>query len=53
LRGKLHNHDISLEVIVKEVTENRYAFTPSEKFERLKAINPNLDLLRKMFDLDI
>ena len=53
LRGKLHNHDITIEVVVNETTENKYAFTPQEKFERLKQINPALDLLRKTFDLDV
>lgn len=53
LRGKLHNHDITIEVIVNEVTENRYAFTPEEKYNKLKEINPNLDLLKKLFDLDV
>ena len=53
LRGKLHNHDITIEVVVNETIENKYAFTPQEKFERLKQINPNLDLLRKTFDLDV
>ena len=53
LRGKLHNHDITIEVEVNEVTENRYAFTPEEKYNKLKEINPNLDLLKKLFDLDV
>jgi hypothetical protein len=53
LRGKLHNHDITIEVIVNETVENKYAFTPQEKFERLKQINPTIELLRKTFDLDV
>ena len=53
LRGKLHNHDITIEVVVNETVENKYAFTPQEKFERLKQINPNIELLRKTFDLDV
>ena len=53
LRGKLHNHDITIEVVVNETVENKYAFTPQEKFERLKQINPTIELLRKTFDLDI
>ncbi|MEZ4854171.1 DNA polymerase III subunit gamma/tau [Flavobacterium sp.] len=53
LRGKLHNHDIAIEVIVNESTEKKYAFTPIEKYERLKEINPNIELLKKLFDLDI
>lgn len=52
LRGKLHNHDIMIEVSVNEADEIKYAFTPEEKYERLKAINPALELLRKTFDLD-
>lgn len=53
LRGKLHNHDIVIETHVNEAVASRHAFTPQEKFEKLKAINPALDTLRKTFDLDI
>lgn len=53
LRGKLHNHDIVIETHVNEAAASRHAFTPQEKFEKLKAINPALDILRKTFDLDI
>jgi len=53
LRGKLHNHDITVEVHVNEATSSRHAFTPEEKYEKLRAMNPALDSLRKMFDLDI
>ncbi|MFB9096645.1 MULTISPECIES: DNA polymerase III subunit gamma/tau [Flavobacterium] len=53
LRGKLHNHDITIQVIVNEVTETKYAFTPIEKYERLKGINPSLELLQRLFDLDV
>jgi hypothetical protein len=52
LRGKLHNHDITIEVVVNETVENKYAFTPQEKLERLQQINPHLEVLRKTFDLD-
>ena len=51
LRGHLHNHDVAIEVHVNEVVENKYAFTPIEKYEKLKAINPALELLKKTFDL--
>lgn len=53
MRGKLHNHDITIETHVNEATEKKYAFTPEEKYEKLKAINPAIELLRKTFDLDI
>ncbi|MFP9113276.1 DNA polymerase III subunit gamma/tau [Flavobacterium sp. RHBU_3] len=53
LRGKLHNHDVVIETHVNEEVSSRHAFTPEEKYEKLKAINPALDALRKMFDLDV
>lgn len=53
LRGKLHNHDITIEVIVNETIENRKTFTSQDKFNRLNEINSNLELLRRTFDLDI
>ncbi len=53
LRGHLHNHDITIEILVNEKIENKFAFTPLDKFNRLNEINPNLELLKKTFDLDI
>ncbi|WP_233590074.1 hypothetical protein [Flavobacterium microcysteis] len=53
LRGKLHNYDIQIEVVVNETVENKFAFTPQDKYNRLNEINPSLDVLRKTFDLDI
>ena len=53
LRGKLHNHDIKIEVVVNEKVENKFAFTALDKYNRLNEINPNLELLKKTFDLDI
>lgn len=53
LRGKLHNHDITIEVIVNEDISSKRAFTPQDRYNRLNEINPNLDVLRKLFDLHI
>ena len=53
LRGKLHNHDITIEVIVNETVETKHAFTPDDKYEKLKSINPTMELLKKVFDLDV
>lgn len=52
LRGKLHNHDITIEVVVNETVETKFAFTPQDKFNRLNEINPALEILKKTFDLD-
>lgn len=53
LRGKLHNHDIDIKIVVNESMDSRKAFTPQDRYNRLNEINPSLDLLRKTFDLDI
>lgn len=53
LRGKLHNHDIMIQVVVNESVENKFAFTSQDKFNRLNQINPTLEVLKKTFDLDI
>lgn len=53
LRGHLHNHDITIEVVVNESVKVKNAFTAQDKYNRLKEINPNLELLKKMFDLDV
>lgn len=53
LRGKLHNHDISIEIKVNETLVVRKAFTNQDKYNRLVEINPNLELLKDLFGLDI
>ena len=53
LKGHLHNHNITIEVIVNEKIATKQAFTAQEKYNRLSEKNPNLDLLRKTFDLDL
>jgi hypothetical protein len=53
LKGHLHNHNITIEVIVNEKVATKQAFTVQEKYNRLSEKNPNLDLLRKTFDLDL
>jgi DNA polymerase-3 subunit gamma/tau len=53
IRKALNNFDISLSITVNEHMEKQYAYTPIEKFEKLKEKNQNIDILRKTFDLDI
>ncbi|MBA4744612.1 MAG: DNA polymerase III subunit gamma/tau [Muricauda sp.] len=52
LKQKLNNYSISLYITVNEEVAKKFAFTPEEKYEKLREKNPNLDLLRKEFDLD-
>lgn len=53
LRKELKNHQIDLSIEVNETEVKRYAYTPREKFEKLKEKNPLIDSLRKEFDLDV
>ncbi|MBC7523392.1 MAG: DNA polymerase III [Flavobacterium sp.] len=53
LRSHLHNHDISIEVVVNETIKSKVAFTPQDRYNRLNEINPNLELFKKMFDLEL
>mgnify|MGYP002395388411 CR=1 FL=1 len=53
LRTQLNNHHIELQIKVNEESAKKYAFTPAEKYEKLRAKNPAIDLLRQEFDLDL
>ncbi|MGB1211681.1 MAG: DNA polymerase III subunit gamma/tau, partial [Lacinutrix venerupis] len=53
LRKTLKNYDISLGIDVNEEMQKKFAYTPDEKYEKLKEKNPNIELLRKTFDLDL
>ncbi|NHF59785.1 DNA polymerase III subunit gamma/tau [Flavobacteriaceae bacterium TP-CH-4] len=53
LRSKLNNHFIDLKITVNEETAKKFAFTPEEKYEKLREKNPAIDLLRQEFDLDL
>lgn len=52
LRGKLHNHELNIRLVVNETIDNRLAFTPQDRYNRLNQINPALETLRRTFDLD-
>ncbi|WP_435577554.1 DNA polymerase III subunit gamma/tau [Gilvibacter sp.] len=53
LREQLKNYDIELDIKVNEEIQKRYAYTPREKYDKLKEINPLMDTLRQEFDLEI
>lgn len=52
LKEKLNNYSISLHITVNEEVAKKFAFTPEEKYQKLREKNPAIDLLRKEFDLD-
>ncbi|WP_422104320.1 DNA polymerase III subunit gamma/tau [Winogradskyella sp.] len=53
LRKNLKNFDLHLNITVNEEIAKKYAFTPLEKYEKLKEKNPNIELLKKTFGLDL
>ncbi|MBT8323784.1 MAG: DNA polymerase III subunit gamma/tau, partial [Winogradskyella sp.] len=53
LRKELNNFDLKLDIGVSEEVSKKYAFTPREKYDKLKEKNPNLELLKKTFGLDL
>lgn len=53
LKGHLHNHDITITVIVNESIESKKSFNDQDRYNRLHEINPNIELLRSTFGLDL
>ena len=52
LKIHLHNHILEIKVLVNETIKSKIALTPLDKYNRLNEINPNLAVLKKLFDLD-
>ena len=53
LREHLNNFKIDLIIDVNEEETKKYAYTPQEKYLKLKEKNSAIDLLKKTFDLDV
>jgi len=53
LRKAVNNFSITLDIIVNETMEKKYAYTPEDKYQKLVEKNKHLELLRKTFDLDL
>ena len=53
LRNNLNNQFITLKITVNEEVSKKFAFTPEEKYQKLREKNPAIDVLRKTFDLDL
>lgn len=53
LKKTLRNFDLKLVITVNEEIAKKYAFTAEDKYEKLKHKNPNIELLRQTFGLDI
>ena len=53
LRESLNNYGIRLDVVVNETVEKKFAYTPQEKYNKLKEKNPFLEKLKDIFELDL
>jgi DNA polymerase-3 subunit gamma/tau len=53
VREKLDNYSIDLIIEVNEIANKKFAYTPQERYEKLKEKNPIIEELRRKFDLDI
>lgn len=53
LKKELNNHFLTLEITVNEEAIKKFAFTPEEKYNKLREKNPVIDLLRQEFDLGL
>ena len=53
IRRSLQNTDVTLKIKVNKDAAKKYAYTPREKYEKLKEKNPLVEKLKNTFDLDI
>lgn len=53
LREALNNYSVDLTIKIEVAEVKKFVYTPQEKFEKLQELNPTIDLLRKLFGLDI
>ncbi len=53
LRAELNNYGIKIIVTLNETVEKKFAYTPVEKFNKMKEMNPLLEKLRQTFELDM
>lgn len=52
IQNSLQNTQIDLKVHVNTTQQKKYIHTKEEKYERLKEINPKIELLKQKLDLD-
>ena len=53
LRAKLKNYQLKFNLILDEKQEKRFAYTPEEKYQKLREMNPMIEEMRKLLFLDI
>ena len=53
LKEKLNNQNISFNIIINPKHERKMIHSPEERYKKMRSINPDLNLLKKTFDLDL
>ena len=53
LKNELRNSNIKLHIKVNRLKEKTFIYSPLEKYEKLKKINPRIENLRKEFKLNL
>ena len=53
MRENLNNYQINFNIIISEDTNKSFIYTTKEKYDKLKSINPAINILKKTFDLEI
>lgn len=53
IREHLNNYSIDLTILVEETAVKKFVYTTLEKYNKLKEINPDVELLKNIFQLDI
>lgn len=53
LSQALNNYKITFEIIIEAIKSEEFVYGVKDKYEYLKKINPEIEVLKKEFDLDI
>ncbi len=53
LKTDLANNNIKIHIKVNKLKEKKFIYSPLEKYEKLKTINPRIESLRKEFKLNL
>ncbi|CAL2079305.1 DNA polymerase III subunits gamma and tau [Tenacibaculum sp. 190524A02b] len=53
IREKLNNYGVQIVITVNATVEKKFAYTPQEKYQKLKEKNPLLEKLKTTFGLDL
>ncbi len=53
IRENLNNFSVDLDIEVVETEVKKFVYTPQEKYDKLKELNPHIELLKNVFGLDL